>query len=59
MSIIIRTPKGKTRLYCKGVDTVVLDWLAKNRLYTEKTLLRLEVRFVLCFSSQISVQAAH
>jgi phospholipid-transporting ATPase len=59
MSTIIRTPEGKTKLYCKGADTVVLDLLAKNQLYTEKTLLHLEVRFVSYFSSQIFVQMAH
>ena len=59
MSTIIRTPEGKIKLYCKGADTVILDRLAKNQLYTEKTLLHLEVRFVSCFSSQVSVQTAH
>ena len=43
MSTVIRTPEGKIKLYCKGADTVMLEWLAKS-LYTEKTLLHLEVR---------------
>lgn len=44
MSTVIRTPEGKIKLYCKGADTVILERLAKNQLYTEKTLLHLEVR---------------
>lgn len=43
MSTIIRTPEGKIKLYCKGADTVILERLAKNQPYTEKTMIHLEV----------------
>jgi phospholipid-transporting ATPase len=43
MSAIIRTPEGKVRLYCKGADTVILERLSDNQLYTETTLTHLEV----------------
>lgn len=43
MSTVIRTPEGKIKLYCKGADTVILERLAKSQLYTEKTMLHLEV----------------
>ena len=46
MSTVIRTPEGKIKLYCKGADTVILERLAKSQLYTEKTMLHLEVRLV-------------
>ena len=44
MSTIIRTSEGKVKLYCKGADTVILERLAKNQPYTEKTMIHLEVR---------------
>jgi len=43
MSTVVRTPEGKIKLYCKGADTVILERLSKSQLYTEKTLLHLEV----------------
>lgn len=43
MSTVIRTPEGKIKLYCKGADNIILERLAKNQPYTEKTLLHLEV----------------
>lgn len=43
MSTVIRTPEGKIKIYCKGADNVILERLAKNQPYTEKTLLHLEV----------------
>ena len=43
MSTFVCTPEGKIRLYCKDADTVILERLAKSQLYTEKTLLHLEV----------------
>jgi phospholipid-transporting ATPase len=49
MSTVIRTPEGKVKLYCKGADTVILERLAKTQLYTEKTLLHLEVRIETSF----------
>uniref|UniRef100_A0A8C5BFC6 Phospholipid-transporting ATPase n=1 Tax=Gadus morhua TaxID=8049 RepID=A0A8C5BFC6_GADMO len=42
MSVIIRTPSGKIRLYCKGADTVVYDRLADSSRYKEITLKHLE-----------------
>lgn len=43
MSTVIRTPEGKIKIYCKGADTVILERVARNQPYTEKTLLHLEV----------------
>jgi magnesium-transporting ATPase (P-type) len=43
MSTVVRTPDGKIKIYCKGADTVILERLAKNQPYTEKTLVHLEV----------------
>lgn len=45
MSTVIRTPEGKIKIYCKGADTVILERVAKNQPYTEKTLLHLEVSY--------------
>jgi magnesium-transporting ATPase (P-type) len=45
MSTIVRTPSGSIKLFCKGADTVILERLAKVQLYTEKTLIHLEVRY--------------
>ncbi|XP_035387938.1 phospholipid-transporting ATPase IA isoform X5 [Electrophorus electricus] len=42
MSVIMRTPSGKIRLYCKGADTVVYDRLADNSRYKDITLKHLE-----------------
>lgn len=42
MSVILRCPDGKIRLYCKGADTVILERLSKNNLYSDKTLQHLE-----------------
>ncbi|KAJ8014650.1 hypothetical protein DPEC_G00017840 [Dallia pectoralis] len=42
MSVIIRTPSGKIRLYCKGADTVIYDRLADSSRYKEITLKHLE-----------------
>ncbi|KTW29213.1 hypothetical protein T552_01169 [Pneumocystis carinii B80] len=42
MSVILRCPDGKIRLYCKGADTVILERLSKNSLYSEQTLRHLE-----------------
>jgi len=59
MSTVIRTPEGKIKLYCKVLIRSSLTGWRRTSLYTEKTLLHLEVRLVLCFSCQISVQTAH
>ncbi|KAF9240395.1 Ca-transporting ATPase [Melanogaster broomeanus] len=42
MSTVVRAPDGKIKLYCKGADTVILERLGKNQLFTEKTLAHLE-----------------
>ena len=47
MLTVVCIPEGKIKLCCKGVDTVILKWFVLSQLYTEKTLLYLEVFFVL------------
>lgn len=42
MSVIVRTPTGKLRLYCKGADTVIYDRLSDSSKYKEITLQHLE-----------------
>lgn len=43
MSTVIRGPDGRIKLYCKGADTVILERLGPNQLYTDRTLAHLEV----------------
>jgi len=38
----VRCPDGKIKLFCKGADTVILERLAENQPFTEKTLVHLE-----------------
>ncbi|MBN3310286.1 phospholipid-transporting ATPase IA isoform X4 [Amia ocellicauda] len=42
MSVIVRTPSGRIRLYCKGADTVIYDRLADSSRYKDITLKHLE-----------------
>ncbi|XP_063045834.1 phospholipid-transporting ATPase IA isoform X2 [Engraulis encrasicolus] len=42
MSVIMRTPAGRIRLYCKGADTVIYDRLADSSRYKDITLKHLE-----------------
>ncbi|XP_039607306.1 phospholipid-transporting ATPase IA isoform X3 [Polypterus senegalus] len=42
MSVIVRTPSGGIRLYCKGADTVIYERLADSSRYKEITLKHLE-----------------
>ncbi|KAI8983931.1 hypothetical protein BDF20DRAFT_815946 [Mycotypha africana] len=43
MSVVVRGPDGKIKLYCKGADTVILERLNQHRnLYTKSTLEHLE-----------------
>uniref|UniRef100_A0A8C5W5R1 Phospholipid-transporting ATPase n=1 Tax=Leptobrachium leishanense TaxID=445787 RepID=A0A8C5W5R1_9ANUR len=42
MSVIVRTPSGNLRLFCKGADTVIFERLARNSQYMELTLNHLE-----------------
>lgn len=51
MSVILRSPDGRIRLYCKGADTVILERLSNDNPFTASTLEHLEVSyntFVLC-----------
>jgi magnesium-transporting ATPase (P-type) len=46
MSAIVKTPEGKIKLYCKGVDTVIFERLAsEGQTFTEVTSNHCEVRF--------------
>uniref|UniRef100_A0A7N4NGN5 Phospholipid-transporting ATPase n=1 Tax=Sarcophilus harrisii TaxID=9305 RepID=A0A7N4NGN5_SARHA len=42
MSVIVRTPAGQIRLYCKGADNVIFERLSENSEFTEQTLCHLE-----------------
>ncbi|XP_055677625.1 probable phospholipid-transporting ATPase IA [Lutzomyia longipalpis] len=43
MSVIVRTPKGEIKLYCKGADTVIYERLAQDdQPFREITLRHLE-----------------
>ncbi|XP_039504531.1 probable phospholipid-transporting ATPase IA isoform X2 [Pimephales promelas] len=42
MSVIMRIPSGKIRLYCKGADTVIYERLADSSRYKDITLKHLE-----------------
>ncbi|KAI8508816.1 Phospholipid-transporting ATPase IA [Branchiostoma belcheri] len=42
MSVIVRDPKKKIKLYCKGADTVIYERLAPNQKYADVTLKHLE-----------------
>jgi magnesium-transporting ATPase (P-type) len=43
MSTVVRCSDGRIKLYCKGADTVILERLGPNQLYTDRTLAHLEV----------------
>ncbi|KAI8095529.1 hypothetical protein BDF21DRAFT_406112 [Thamnidium elegans] len=42
MSLVLKDPEGKIKLYCKGADSVILERLASNDLFEEATLHHLE-----------------
>uniref|UniRef100_A0A672ZMB3 Phospholipid-transporting ATPase n=1 Tax=Sphaeramia orbicularis TaxID=375764 RepID=A0A672ZMB3_9TELE len=42
MSVVVRTPNGKLRLYCKGADNVIFDRLTEASQYKELTVAHLE-----------------
>lgn len=43
MSVVVRSPDGRIKLFTKGADTVILERLAeKNQEFTEATLVHLE-----------------
>ncbi|KAJ8402123.1 hypothetical protein AAFF_G00373580 [Aldrovandia affinis] len=43
MSIILRFPDGRIRLYCKGADTVIYERLHPDSQYKEKTQTALDI----------------
>lgn len=42
MSVLVRGPNGKIKLYCKGADTVIFERLAHKQDVDETTLVHLE-----------------
>jgi phospholipid-transporting ATPase len=42
MSLVLRGPDGKIKLYCKGADSVILERLAPNDPFEDQTLHHLE-----------------
>ncbi|XP_045923013.1 phospholipid-transporting ATPase IB isoform X2 [Micropterus dolomieu] len=42
MSVVVRTPDGKLRLYCKGADNVIFERLTEASQYKELTIAHLE-----------------
>uniref|UniRef100_A0AAV2L9T4 Phospholipid-transporting ATPase n=1 Tax=Knipowitschia caucasica TaxID=637954 RepID=A0AAV2L9T4_KNICA len=42
MSVVVRTPSGKLRLYCKGADNVIFERLTEASQYKDLTLVHLE-----------------
>nr|DBA32644.1 TPA: hypothetical protein GDO54_000421 [Pyxicephalus adspersus] len=42
MSVIVRTPSGHLRLYCKGADNVIFERLSRESQFMEQTLNHLE-----------------
>ncbi|CAL8318090.1 unnamed protein product [Lota lota] len=43
MSIILKFPDGRIRLYCKGADTVIYERLSSNSLHQETTQTSLDI----------------
>ncbi|KAK5877887.1 hypothetical protein CesoFtcFv8_025349 [Champsocephalus esox] len=42
MSVVVRTPTGRLRLYCKGADNVIFERLTEASQYKELTMAHLE-----------------
>uniref|UniRef100_A0A3P9Q2U5 Phospholipid-transporting ATPase n=1 Tax=Poecilia reticulata TaxID=8081 RepID=A0A3P9Q2U5_POERE len=42
MSVVVRTPSGKLRLYCKGADNVIFERLTEASQYKDLTVAHLE-----------------
>ncbi|CEP15033.1 hypothetical protein [Parasitella parasitica] len=42
MSVVLRGPDGRVKLYCKGADTVILERLCNDNPFVEPTLRHLE-----------------
>jgi phospholipid-transporting ATPase len=43
MSVVLRDPDGKIKLYCKGADTVIMERLSGHNPFIQPTLQHLEV----------------
>ncbi|KAF5892374.1 phospholipid-transporting ATPase IC-like, partial [Clarias magur] len=43
MSVLVRTPEGAIKLYCKGADAVILERLQKANLHEDSTKQALEI----------------
>uniref|UniRef100_A0A3B4F6S8 Phospholipid-transporting ATPase n=1 Tax=Pundamilia nyererei TaxID=303518 RepID=A0A3B4F6S8_9CICH len=54
MSVVVRTPNGKLRLYCKGADNVIFERLTEASQYKDLTVAHLEHNYfslrTLCFA---------
>ncbi|TFY56442.1 hypothetical protein EVJ58_g7642 [Rhodofomes roseus] len=64
MSTVVRGPDGRIKLFCKGADTVILERLAENQPFTEKTLVHLEDYATeglrtLCIASRVIPEAEY
>lgn len=46
MSIVLRSPDGRIKLYCKGADTVILERLSDDNPFVKSTLEHLEVMYL-------------
>ncbi|KAJ7357638.1 Phospholipid-transporting ATPase IA [Desmophyllum pertusum] len=42
MSVVVRTPEGKIKLYCKGADTVIFERMQEKQMYMDSTVEHLE-----------------
>ena len=42
MSVVVRAPDGRIKLYTKGADTVIFERLAPKQSFTEPTVMQLE-----------------
>nr|XP_061821969.1 phospholipid-transporting ATPase IB-like isoform X2 [Nerophis lumbriciformis] len=42
MSVVVRTPHGRLRLYCKGADNVIFERLTEDSQYKDLTMAHLE-----------------
>jgi magnesium-transporting ATPase (P-type) len=47
MSVIVRGPDKRIKLYTKGADTVIYERLAPNQTFSDPTLVHLEVSLIL------------
>jgi phospholipid-transporting ATPase len=54
MSVIVRGPDKRIKLYTKGADTVIYERLAPNQTFSDPTLVHLEVSGLQSFVSDAS-----